>query len=48
MEDEGYFWEVDVQYLQKLHELHNDLPFSSERIKIEEIEKVIANLHNKT
>ena len=25
--DEGYFLEVDVQYLEKLHELHNDLPF---------------------
>ena len=48
MKDEGYFWEVDVQYLQKLHKLHNDLPFLSERIKIEKIEKVIANLHNKT
>ena len=24
---EGYFFEVDVQYLEKLHELHNDLPF---------------------
>ena len=23
--DEGYFLEVDVQYLEKLHELHNDL-----------------------
>ena len=25
--DEGYFLEVDVQYPEKLHELHNDLPF---------------------
>ena len=24
--DEGFFLEVDVQYLEKLHELHNDLP----------------------
>ena len=28
--DEGYFIEVDVQYLEKLHELHNDLPFFPE------------------
>ena len=28
--DEGYFLEVDVQYLEKLHELHNDLPFLPE------------------
>ena len=25
--DEGYFLEVDVTYLQKLHELHDNLPF---------------------
>ena len=25
--DEGYFLEVDIQYLKNLHELHNDLPF---------------------
>ena len=25
--DEGYFPEVDIQYLKNLHELHNDLPF---------------------
>ena len=24
---EGYFVEVNVQYLKTLHELHNDLPF---------------------
>ena len=25
--DEEYFLEVDVQYPEKLHDLHNDLPF---------------------
>ena len=25
--DEGYFLEVDVQYPEKLHDLHNNLPF---------------------
>ena len=25
--DEGYFFEVDIQHPDKLHELHNDLPF---------------------
>ena len=25
--DKGYFFEVNVQCLEKLHELHNDLPF---------------------
>ena len=37
--DEGYFLEVDVQYLEKLHELHNDLPFLPERVKIETVKK---------
>ena len=46
--DEGYFLEADVQYLEKLHELHNDLPFLPERIKIEGVEKLVANLHDKT
>ena len=32
--DEGYFVEVDVQYPEKLHELHNDLPFLPERMNI--------------
>ena len=46
--DEGYFLEVDVQYLEKLHELHNDFPFLPERMKIEKVEKLVANLHDKT
>ena len=46
--DEGYFFEVDVQYLEKLHERHNDLPFLPERIKIECVEKLVVNLHDKT
>ena len=45
--DEGYFLEVDVQYFEKLHEFHNDLPFLPERMKIEKVEK-LANLHDKT
>ena len=32
--NEGYFLEVDVQYLEKLHEFHKDLSFLPERIKI--------------
>ena len=31
--DKGYFLEVDVQYPEKLHELHNDLLFLPERMK---------------
>ena len=46
--DEGYFLEVDVHNLQKLHDLHNDLAFLPGRIKIEKVEKFVANLHDKT
>ena len=46
--DEEYFLEVHVQYLEKLHELHNDLPFLPERMRIEKVEKLVANLHGKT
>ena len=46
--DEGYFVEVDVQYLEKLHKLYNDLPSLPERMKIEKVEKFAANLHDKT
>ena len=33
--DGGYFLEVAVQYPKKLHNLHNDLPFLPERMKIQ-------------
>ena len=46
--DEGYFLEVDVQYPEKLHELHNGLPFLPERMKIEKVEKLVTNIHDKT
>ena len=37
-----------MQYLEKLHEFHNDLPFLPERMKIEKVEKIIPNLYDKT
>ena len=46
--NEGYFLEVDVQYLEKLHERHNNLSFLPEWMKIEIVEKLEANLHDKT
>ena len=44
---EGYFLEVDVQYPQKLHKHHNDLPFLPKRMKIEKVEKLVVNLNDK-
>ena len=42
------FLEVDVEYLEKLHELHNDLLFLPERMKIEKVDQLVANLSDKT
>ena len=41
--NEGYFFDVDVQYPEKLHGLHNGLPFLPERMKIEKLEKFVTN-----
>ena len=32
----------------KLHKLQNDLPFLTERMKIEKVERLVTNLHDKT
>ena len=46
--NERYFLEVDVQYPKKSFEVHNDLPFLPERMKLEKVEKLATNLHGKT
>ena len=46
--NERYFLEVDVECPEKLHEVLDDLPFLPERMKIEKVEKLLANLHDKT
>ena len=46
--DRGYFLEVNAQYLEKLQEHHSYLPFLLERMKINKVEKLVANLHDKT
>ena len=38
---------VDVRYWKRLHELHSDLPFLSERMKIDKCNKLACNLLNK-
>ena len=45
--DEGYFLEVDIQYPEELHKLHNDLFFLTERMKIEKVEKLVTNMDDK-
>ena len=44
--DEEYFSEVDIQYPEKLHELHNYLPFLPERMKLGKFEKLVTNLYD--
>ena len=45
--NEGCFLEFHIQHPKELHELHNDLPFLPERIKIEKVKDIVANLHDK-
>ena len=46
--DEGYFLEIDVQYLEEVPEFHNNLPFFSEIMKVRKVENLETNLHDKT
>ena len=45
--DKEYIPEVDVEYPENLHDLHSDLPFSPERMKIDKYKKLVSNLYNK-
>ena len=44
--DNGYIFEVDVKYRKRLHELHSDLPFLSERMEVNKCKKLVCNLFN--
>ena len=46
-DNKGYILEVDVKNPKRLHELHSDLPFLSERMKIDKCNKLVCNLFNK-
>ena len=46
-DNKGYIFEVDVKYPKRLHELHSDLPFLSERMEIDKCKKLVCNLFNK-
>ena len=43
----GYFLEVDVEYLKKLFKLHSDLSFLPERNKIKKCNKLAYNILDK-
>ena len=42
------FLKLKFNIFEKSNKLHNDLPFLPERKKIEKVEKLVANLHDKT
>ena len=44
--DKGYIFEVDVKYPKRLHKLHSDLPFLSERMEVNKCKKLVCNLIN--
>ena len=46
-DNKGYILEVDFKYLKRLHELHSDLPFLSERMKVDQCNKLVCKLSNK-
>ena len=39
--------EVDVNFPKRLHQLHSDLPFLSERMEMNKCKKLVSNLSNK-
>ena len=43
----GYLLEVDVKYPEKLHDLHNGIPFMCTKMKVNGAEKLIPNLCDK-
>jgi hypothetical protein len=54
-EDELKIWrdipcvlEVDLEYPEELHVLHNEYPLAPERVVVNKVEKFIPNLNNKT
>ena len=45
--DNGYIFVVDVEYLKNLHDLHIDLPFLPERMKINKCNKLVCHFYDK-
>ena len=45
--DRRYIFEVNVEYLKDSHDLHSDLPFLPERMKINKCDKLVCNLYDK-
>ena len=42
-----YVLDVDVEYPEALHEIHNNVPFLPERRKTGKFQTLVTNLHDK-
>ena len=45
--NKGYILEADVKYLKNVHDLHSDLPFLPEIMKINKCSKLVCSLYDK-
>ena len=45
--DKRYFLEVDIEYPEELWSSHKDLPFLTERRKLEKVEKLVCSIEDK-
>ena len=45
--DIGFIQKVDIEYPKELHDLHNDLPFLPERMKINKCKKLVCTVYDK-
>ena len=45
--DKVFIVEVDVKYPKNLHDLHSDIPFLPERMKIDKCKNLACNFYDK-
>ena len=45
--DKGYIFEVNIEYPKNLHNLHSDVPFLVERMKINKCKKLVYDITDK-
>ena len=48
LKDLGFTIEVDLEYPEELHNLHNDYPLAPEKVIINGVDKLAPNLGDKT